>query len=102
MKCLKFCIAVALVIAVSGCGPKTQIATVEFSSTLEPKQPLAPKYMNIAVRNADVTGDTQEFDQKKWATMTADGIQNRLQQAAEKYNVPLKLVDREHVKLAME
>jgi len=95
------CLGLTLLIVVTGCS-KSQVATVDFSSTIQPKQPLPEKYMNIAVRNADVTGDTQEFDQKKWSTMTADLIQYSLQQAAEKYKVPLKLVDREHVKLAME
>ena len=92
----------SLSVIVAGCGPKGPVATVDFSATIQPKQPLDEKYMTLAVRNADVTGDTEEFDQKKWAVMAADMVQNGLQQAAEKYNVPLKLVDREHLKLAVE
>jgi hypothetical protein len=101
MKWTSACLGLILVIVLTGCS-KTQIATVEFASTIQPKEPLPEKYMHIAVRNADISGDTQEFDQKKWSTMTADLIQYDLQQAAEKHNVPLKLVDREHLKLAME
>jgi tetratricopeptide (TPR) repeat protein len=101
MKGISLCLSFVLLLVVTGCG-KTQVATVDFSSTIQPKQPLPEKYMKIAVRNADVTGDTQEFDQKKWSTMTADLIQYSLQQAAEKNNIPMKLVDREHMKLAME
>jgi tetratricopeptide (TPR) repeat protein len=100
MKWTSIGLGMALIVF-TGCS-KTQVATVDFSATVQPKQPLPQQYMNIAVRNADVTGDTQEFDQKKWSTMTADLIQYSLQQAAEKSNVPLKLVDREHMKLAME
>lgn len=95
-------VALLLLVIAAGCGPKGQIATVDFTSTIPPKQPLEPQYMTIAVRNADILGDTEEFDQKKWSIMAADMIQNGLQQAAEKYDVPLKLVDREHLKLAME
>lgn len=101
MRWLPVCLGLALLVLASGCGDK-QVATVELTTTVQPKAPLDAKYMQIAVRNADVGGDTQEFDQKKWAIMTADLIQYSLQQAAEKYNVPLKLVDREHLKLATE
>jgi len=101
-RCLCLLVVLSLFAIASGCGPKGPVATVDFSSVIQPKQPLDQKYMTIAVRNADVTGDTEEFDQKKWSVMAADMIQNGLQQAAEKYDVPLKLVDREHLKLAME
>ncbi len=96
------CAMLLLGIVVAGCGPKGPVATVDFTSTIQPKQPLDERYMAIAVRNADISGDTQEFDQSKWSIMTADMVQNGLQQAAERFNVPLKLVDREHLKLAME
>ncbi|MBN2559671.1 MAG: tetratricopeptide repeat protein [Phycisphaerae bacterium] len=90
-----------LLLVFSGCGKKP-LATVEFSYTMQPKEPLPERYMSIAVRNADVSGDTGEFDQRKWCEMTADLIQYYLQQAAEKYDIPLKLVDREHLKIALD
>ena len=57
--------------------------------------------MKIAVMNAQMSGDTSEFDESKWAKMTADLIQHNLEQAAEHNNIPIKLVDREHMKLTM-
>jgi tetratricopeptide (TPR) repeat protein len=102
MRYLTICLALASSIAIVGCGPKGPTATVDIVRTAQPKQALPPQYMHVAVRNADMSGDTQEFDQKKWSVMSADLIQYSLQRAAEQYNVPLKLVDREHLKLAME
>ncbi len=96
------CALLAAVMAVQGCGPKGPTAIVSLNCTIEPKEPLPEQYLNIAVRNADVSGDTEEFDQSKWSVMTADLVQYHLQAAAEKHDVPLKLVDREHVKLALE
>lgn len=90
----------ALVSVLAGCSKKPT-AIVELSYTLQPKQALAAQYMNIAVYNTRVDGDKGEFDEKKWSEMTADLIQYNLQQAAEKNNLPLKLVDREHMKVAL-
>lgn len=87
--------------AASGCS-KSPTAVVDFSYPLTPKNPLSEQYMRIAVRNTQVAGSTAEFDQKKWAVMAADMIQYNLEQASEQHNIPLKLVDREHMKLAME
>ena len=89
------------VVAFAGCS-KSPTATVEFKYTTQPKQPLSEDHMQIAVKNANVTGDTDKVDQNEWATMTADSIQRHLEQAAEEHNIPLKLVDREHMKLALE
>ncbi|GMU33067.1 MAG: tetratricopeptide repeat protein [Planctomycetia bacterium] len=84
-----------------GCGPKTPKATVAFSQFIEPKSPLSSQYMQIAVMNANMEGSSDEVDQTKWAGMTADMMQHYLEQASEKYNIPIKLVDREHLKIAM-
>ncbi|MFQ5411576.1 MAG: tetratricopeptide repeat protein [Phycisphaerae bacterium] len=83
----------------TGCG-KGPVATVTMSETIEPKKPLPAEHMHIAVYNAKVEG-TGEFDQDKWAGMAADMIQYELEQAAERHGVPIKLVDREHMKVAM-
>src|SRR5207302_6127035 len=71
-------------------------------SNMQPKTPLSEQYMHIAVRNANMKGSTEEYDQSKWSKMTADMIQFYLQEAQEKQNVPLKLVDREHLAMANE
>jgi len=89
-----------LVLIVTGCS-KAPTAMVDFSYTIQPKQSLSDDYMNIAVYNARMEGDKGEFDEKKWSEMTADLIQYHLQQAAENHNIPLKLVDREHMKIAL-
>jgi tetratricopeptide (TPR) repeat protein len=83
-----------------GCASKPT-ATVTISQSITPKQALSPSHMNIAVMNAQMGGDTTEFDQGKWAAMTADMIQYYLENAAEKNKIPLKLIDREHLKLTM-
>jgi len=87
--------------AAAGCSKKPT-AIVEFHHTILPRQQLPEQYMTIAVRNARLEGDTTEFDQSKWSEMTADLVQHNLQRAAEDHGIPIKLVDREHVKLAME
>lgn len=87
--------------ALTGCGPKSPIATVAFNRTIEPKTTLSEQYMQMAVMNAQMEGDTGEYDQDKWSRMTADMIQYYLEQAAEKHNIPIKLVDREHLKATM-
>src|SRR5262245_38454684 len=75
-------------------------ATVSFNQLVEPKTKLSPQYMEIAVMNANMEGSsTGEFDEAKWSKMTADMIQYYLEQAAEKYNMPIKLIDREHLKI---
>jgi tetratricopeptide (TPR) repeat protein len=88
-------------VQVVGCGPKTPTARVAFSQLIEPKSPLSSQYMQIAVMNANMEGSSDEVDQSKWAGMTADMMQHYLEQASEKYNIPIKLVDREHLKIAM-
>lgn len=90
-----------LIVAFAGCS-KGPTAIVEFTYTTQPKQPLSEEHMQIAVKNANMAGDTDEFDQSKWSTMTADLIQYNLERAAEDHNIPLKLVDREHMKLALD
>ncbi len=85
----------------AGCGPKSTTATVAFSRLIQPKTTLSEQYMQIAVMNAQMGGDTGEYDQDKWSRMTADLIQYYLEQAAEKHNIPIKLVDREHLKMTM-
>jgi len=85
----------------AGCGPSGPTARVNFSEVVEPKTPLSEQYMRIAVMNAQMEGDTGEYDQDKWSAMTADLIQHYLEQAAERHNMPIKLVDREHLKLTM-
>lgn len=104
MKRCAAALVLGLAVAGTGCGKK-QTGFAEFHYTTQPKTPLASDYMNIAVRNTQtqVEGpEAGEYDQKKWATMTADLLQYHLQQAADEHNIPLKLVDREHMKLAME
>lgn len=86
---------------VVGCGPKSPTATVEFKETVAPKTPLSASYMNIAVMNANLEGSSDELDQSKWAGMTADMIQHYLERAGEQHNIPLKLIDREHLKMTM-
>jgi tetratricopeptide (TPR) repeat protein len=86
--------------AASGCS-KSPVAMVDFTYHLSPKSPLSEQYMRIAVRNTRIEG-TGEFDQKKWSEMAADMIQHNLERASEEHNIPLKLVDREHMKMAVE
>lgn len=101
MKRMSVLAVLCAVVAASGCS-KSPTAVVDFTYPLSPKTPLSEQYMRIAVRNTRVSGSTAEFDQKKWSEMTADMIQYNLEQAAEQHGIPLKLVDREHMKLAME
>ncbi len=91
-----------ILILVTGCGgSKSQIARVEFKEQVEPKMALSEQYMQLAVMNATMEGSTGEFDQQKWSSMTADMMQHYLEQARERNNMPFRLVDREHLKLAM-
>lgn len=85
----------------AGCGPKSRTASISFNRMIEPKATLSEQYMEIAVMNAQMGGDTGEYDQDKWSRMTADMMQFYLEQASEKHNIPIKLVDREHLKMAM-
>ncbi|HUN82249.1 MAG TPA: tetratricopeptide repeat protein [Phycisphaerae bacterium] len=100
MKKLSLALCLALL---TSCGPSSskQVATVTLSRDCRPAKPLASQYMKIAVMNAQMSGDTTEFDESKWSKMTADLIQHNLEQAADHNNIPIKLVDREHIKLAM-
>lgn len=93
--------ALGIVVAGMGCMESKPTATVTISQTVSPKTPLSSQHMEIAVMNARMEGDTAEFDQKKWSEMTADLIQHDLEVASEKYKIPIKLVDREHLKLSM-
>ena len=94
-----FCVMSGLVLA--GCGPKGRTATVDFNQKMEPKTTLSEQYMQMAVMDARMGGDTTEFDQAKWSDMTAKMIQFYLEEAASKHNIPIKLVDREHLKMTM-
>ena len=101
---MKRTIAIILVCLCStslACLSKSQVATVTFETNMQPQKPISEQYGNIAVMNSQVGGDTGEFDQQKWATMTADLIQYYLEQASEKNNIPIKLVDREHLAKTM-
>jgi len=86
-------------VAGTGCGGGPT-ATVDFSRTVQPKQPLAAEYMQIAVYPSETTG-SKEYDQEKWKEMAANTIQYNLQQAAEKHGIPIQLVDREHLKISL-
>lgn len=97
-----YCAMGLIVMTAAGCGPKSRTAFVEFSYVVQPKTPLSEQHMQIAVRNANIECNDAEFDQKKWADMTADMVEFYLQEANEKHRVPIKLVDRENVKMAME
>jgi hypothetical protein len=97
---LLFTMAMGAILA--GCGgPKSVTATVAFNRMIEPKQTLSEQYMQIAVMDARMGGDTTEFDQAKWSELTAKMIQSYLESAATKHNIPIKLVDREHLKMTM-
>ena len=90
---------VASVISTAAIAGKP-VATVNFNKTVQPKTPLSSQYMEIAVLNANMEGSSGEFDEQKWSKMTADIVQYYLEEAAEKHNIPLKLIDREHLKMA--
>jgi len=94
-------LTLCFIAAMAGCSKKP-VATVEFSELRQPRTPLDARYMQIAVRDAQMEGDTAEFDQKKWSRMTADLMQHYLEKAAEKHNIPIKLVDRDQVRMTME
>lgn len=93
-------VLLGLAMTVAGCGKKPT-ATVEISHVLQPKQPLSAEHMSIAVFDTRMEGDKGEFDEKKWSEMTANLISYHLERAAERQNIPLKLVDREHMKVAL-
>lgn len=95
-------VAVLPMIAVLGCGPKRPTVTVEFSYTTEPAQTISEQYMKVAVKNANMKGDTGEYDQDKWSKMTADSLRYYLQEAHDKHGMPFQLVDRQHANLAIE
>jgi tetratricopeptide (TPR) repeat protein len=94
-----FIIAILATARICAAGGPT--ATVNLNRELAPKTQLPEKYMLMAVMNARMEGDTTEFDQSKWSEMTANLIQGKLEQAAEQYKIPIKLVDREHLKMTM-
>lgn len=100
MKRLVTSLALVGLLAATGCSKSPQ-AIVEFNHTIQPKQPLSQDYMNIAVYDARMEGDTGEYDQKKWSEMTADLIHHHLQRASEQHSIPIKLVDRQNIKLAL-
>ncbi|MFQ5429944.1 MAG: tetratricopeptide repeat protein [Phycisphaerae bacterium] len=95
-------VVVCLIAAASGCSKKPT-AIVDFTYEIKPKQPLSEQYMKIAVVDArmEVEDKTGEFDQKKWSEMTADLIRSELKRSAERYHIPLELVDREHMKITL-
>lgn len=92
---------VAVLAVAGGCGQSGPIATVRFQETVKPATPLSEQYMQMAVMDAQMEGDTGEYDQDKWSRMTADLLEHYLQRAREEYGMPVKLVDREHLKLTM-
>ncbi len=100
MKRIGVLTTLALLMVITGCSKKPT-AMVDFTYTIQPRQPLSADYMSIAIYDTRMEGDTGEYDQKKWSEMTADLIHHHLQQAAEKHGIPLKLVDRQHIKLAL-
>lgn len=105
MRILALALSVCLVaVGMTGCGgSKKTTATVNFSMTTKPKEPLPEQYMRIAVYNADVIAEagSDSFDEKKWREMAADFVQSELQRAADQHNIPIKLVDREHMKASL-
>lgn len=90
----------ALAVSAIGCS-KTPIANVEITESSQPKTPLSSQHMHIAVMNANMADSSGEFDQDKWSKLTADMIQSYLERAAEQNNIPIKLIDREHLKMTM-
>lgn len=91
----------AMLVLVGGCGPKKPTATVAFSYTDAPREPLSEQYSNITVYDATMQGDTNEYDQNKWAKNTADMVRFYLQEARERHGLPIQVVDRAHGKLAL-
>ena len=85
----------AMILAV-GCGPSAT-ARVHFSYVESPSQPLSPEYSKIAVYDATMMGDTNEYDQNKWSKMTADMLRYYLQQARERHGMSVQVVDRQHL-----
>ncbi len=100
LKGMVVCLAAA---AVAGCGGKSKTATVTIRYTSEPTSKLSEQHMHIAVYNTDVIAaeGSDSFDEKKWREMTADFVQSELQNAADKHGLPIKLVDREHIKATL-
>lgn len=88
-----------VVVAVAGCGKKPT-AIVDFSYTIQPKQPLTEE-LKIAVVDARMEGDKGEFDEKKWSGLAAEMIRSRLQNSTDAHKLPITLVDREHVKKSL-
>lgn len=82
----------------TGCVSKPT-ATVEFTYTSQPKAPLVEEYMKIAVYEAETKG-SGEYDQEKWKGMAADLIRHHLQNAGDELNMPIEIVDREHMGIA--
>jgi hypothetical protein len=90
-------ILIAFVIG-TGCGGPT--AEVTFTDMSQPSQPLSSEYMHIAVYQAETSGSA-EYDQEKWREIAADTIQAVLEDAKNQHNIPIQLVDRQHVKIAL-
>ncbi len=99
MKRATICTSLVFAAAAAGCGDKP-VAVVEISHSITPKEPLSEQYMHIAVYNAETAG-SDEYDQKKWEDMAANMIQGCLQESADAQKLPIQLVDREHVKIAL-
>lgn len=95
-------VAMVSMIAAIGCGPKRPTVRVTFTYATEPSQQISEQYMKVAVKNANMKGDTGEYDQDKWSKMTADILRYYLQNAREEHGMPFQLVDRQHVGLAIE
>lgn len=99
MKRASFFLSLIIVAVAAGCGEKP-VAVVEISHSITPKEPLSEQFMHIAVYNAETAG-SDEYDQKKWEDMAANLIQGSLQRSADDHDIPIQLVDREHVKVAL-
>ncbi len=100
-------VVLAMLVAGTGCGGKAPEARVSFRMVSQPKGTLDPSHMDIAIRAVKTqvegtgAGDGGN-DEAKWGEMTADILEHYFQEAAEKHSVPLRVVDRQHLKETME
>lgn len=89
-------IAVAMMVLATGCGAGRERYTATISYVLEPAQQPPEGLETVAILDsgAQVQGDEDAQRARKWSTIAADMIQQRLQESASQFGSGLVIADR--------
>lgn len=91
------CLLSSVVLGAVGCG-SSEKATVLVQYTLNPAKGLPPGMNTVAILDAQVN----EVTDRKWSELAANGIQDMVQEANEKYGTNLRVADRKHTASVMQ